>query len=112
MSDDADPIDVEASKDKYLTASESVSPGGSASVDLELVWDDPFDEDCIDVDPGNVTVEENDQGDRQVVDGPALLMTFDEQQDAERARDAVQFYEFANVCFVARPDAPMEYGLR
>lgn len=77
----------------------------------QIADDVPFQEDCIPVDPGNVEIEPF--GDNwRIVDGNSALLVFEEFENAERGLDAIRFYGFTQICFVGRPNAPMQYWLR
>lgn len=71
----------------------------------------PVAEDCIAVDPHNVTIEQS--GSNYVVaDGSTSLMAFPELTEAQDAVELIEFYGFTNLCFVGRPDPGMQYWLR
>lgn len=70
-----------------------------------------LDEDCIPVDPGNVELEQTEDGRWRVVDADQWLLAFDEFENAQKARDVIRKYGFDRHCFVGRPDASMEYWL-
>ena len=69
-------------------------------------------EDCISIDPENLTIEEI-SGDRwRVNSGNIGLVTFDEESNAETAVEIIEHYGFTSYCFVDRPDPPMTYWTR
>lgn len=71
----------------------------------------PFEEDCLSRNPDDLEIEE--YGDRwRIVEGPSAVMIFEELEDAQKAVETIQFYEFTQQCYVERPDAEMEYWLR
>ncbi len=71
-----------------------------------------FSEDCINVDPTNLTIEEI-SGDRwRVNSGSSALVIFDEESKAETAVEIIEHYGFTSHCFVDRPDPPMMYWTR
>ena len=66
-------------------------------------------EDCIGLNPANVTVQ-NISGRWTVVDGSSYLINFEgEQEEANTAVAIIKKYGFTRMCFVARPNAPMIY---
>lgn len=68
------------------------------------------DEDCLDFDRTNLSVDNS--GDHAlVVDGSHNLLAFDESFIARQAISIIQHYEFDRMCFVERPDPPMTYFL-
>lgn len=70
----------------------------------------PIDEDCLSLDPGELSVEDDDAG-WLVTDGTERMLVFEERASAEKAVEIIQAYGFDSRCFVARPDPPMEYWL-
>lgn len=81
--------------------------GAPAEVDPNV----PFSEDCLEIRPDNVEVEQSGSN-WQVVDGSSLITTYENRDDAVRAVDTIQFYGFTQNCFVGRPDPDMQYWLR
>jgi hypothetical protein len=68
-------------------------------------------EDCIELDPGAIEIQENGSGGYQIVKRDSILLGFDTYENAKRAHDAIQHYGFTQYCFVGRPDPPMTYWL-
>ncbi|MDZ7717450.1 MAG: hypothetical protein U5K72_01365 [Balneolaceae bacterium] len=81
--------------------------GAPAEVDEDV----PFSEDCLEVNPENVEIEQSGS-DWHVVDGNSLIFTYEDRAEAAKARDTIQFYGFTQICFVGRPDPGMQYWLR
>lgn len=68
-------------------------------------------EDCINVDPSNLVIDEI-SGDRwRVRSGSSALLIFNEKENAERAKEIIEHYGFTRYCFVGRPDPPMTYWI-
>jgi hypothetical protein len=68
-------------------------------------------QDCIGLDPMNVTVA-NPGGSWKVVDGANWLLDYGpDHAAADQARAVIQTYHLNRQCFVARPNAPMMYWL-
>lgn len=103
-------LTVTADGDKFLGSDSTVAFGGSVSLDLQLPWDSPFPQDCIAVDPDNVSIEQSGS-DFLVVDGSLSLMAFPELSEAQEAVALIQHYGFNDVCYVGRPDPGMSYWL-
>lgn len=68
-----------------------------------------FDEDCITLDPTNLSISEIPGGRWRIESGSSALFIFDTEAQAERAREILEFYGFDRLCFVGRPDPPMLY---
>ncbi|MDZ7779787.1 MAG: hypothetical protein U5R14_07610 [Gemmatimonadota bacterium] len=114
ITDEPDEVRVEVVKEKLGTGLDSLAFSETITADFELAWgspfSDPLDEDCLDLDPENVEIEEF--GERwRIVDGDSALLLFDEFEAAQDGRDIIQSYGFTEHCFVNRPDAPMKYWL-
>lgn len=68
-------------------------------------------QDCIDVHPAAVRVEQKD-GSWKVIDGSNVLLDYGEEQTgAQLAVSVIQTYRPTRQCFVARPDTTMSYWL-
>lgn len=103
-------IAVAADGDRFLAGDTAVAFTESVTLDLQLMWDEPFPQDCIVVDPDNVSIEQSGS-DFVVVDGSLSLMVFPELSEAQDARDLIQHYGFNDLCYVGRPDPGMSYWL-
>ena len=71
-----------------------------------------FSEDCIIVDPTNLTLEEISGGRWRLSSGSSALIVADEKDDAEAAKAIIEHYGFTRNCFVGRPDPAMTYWTR
>ncbi len=82
-------------------------------VTAKFKWGSPVEkEDCLSLNPDNIEVQASDGGKYKIVDGNNLIRTFDNLENAKKARDIIQFYGFTEQCFVGRPDPPFSYWLR
>lgn len=109
----ADPpgqLTISAMADKFESRDSTTPFSENMTLNLELRWGSPFSQDCVSLDPDNVTIEAIGD-DFRVIDGPSALMVFPELQEAQDARDLIQFYGFTDACFVGRPDPEMTYWL-
>ncbi|WP_165875347.1 hypothetical protein [Natrarchaeobius chitinivorans] len=70
-----------------------------------------FSEDCINVDPSDLTIDEISGNRWRVRSGRSALLIFDEKENAEDAKAIIEHYGFTSYCFVGRPDPPMTYWL-
>jgi hypothetical protein len=68
-------------------------------------------EDCIGVNPAHVQVQ-NAGGAWKVVDGGNWLLDYGpDHEAAQQAVAVIQAYNLNRQCFIARPNAPMQYWL-
>lgn len=66
-------------------------------------------EDCIAFNPANITASKV-QGRWKVVQGSMWMLDFDQKEaEAKIAVDIIKHYGFNQQCYVARPNAPMQY---
>ena len=115
--DDEPEGDEEAEPDDEPEADDESEPDEPAEIEEDEPAPEPsFSQDCVSVDPDNVTVERDlDHSSMtvktitRVMDGTTRLLKFDAFSDAQLARDVIQFYGFDRFCFVERPDPPMTY---
>ena len=103
-------IAITADGDRFVAGDTAVAFSENVTLDLQLMWDDPFPQDCIGLDPDNVSIEQSGT-DFLVVDGSNSLMIFPELSEAQDARDLIQHYGLDEVCYVGRPDPGMTYWL-
>ncbi|MWV38653.1 twin-arginine translocation signal domain-containing protein [Natrialba sp. INN-245] len=66
-------------------------------------------EDCINVDPSNVQIDEVSGNRWRVRSRNSALLMFDEKENAEKAKAIIEHYGFTSICFVGRPDPSMTY---
>ncbi|MCW8172160.1 hypothetical protein D8S78_04060 [Natrialba swarupiae] len=66
-------------------------------------------EDCINVDPSNIQIDEVSGNRWRISSGRAGLLVFDEKENAENAAEVIEHYGFTSICFVGRPDPSMTY---
>lgn len=103
-------VTIETAKDKFESDSKSVAFSEDISADFELAWDPPFDEDCTSFDPDDLTIDQSGDSWRLIA-GTAVLLSFDEYDDAQKTKEVIEFYGFSNPCYVTRPDPDFNYWL-
>lgn len=73
------------------------------------------DEDCFSHDVDEIAVKESN-GTFQVVEvrdgSDFVILSYDNEEDAERALEVIQGYHLTERCYVGRPDPPMTYWLQ
>lgn len=68
-------------------------------------------EDCIPVDRSTLSVERYGDGDWRLTTDDQIVLATSSEEEAERALDVIDHYEFDQQCFVGRPNPPLQYWL-
>ena len=110
VDDEPTEIAITADGDRFSPADTTVAFSETVNLDLALAWDAPFTQDCIAVNPDNISIQQSGS-DFLVVDGSVSLMVFPELSEAQDAQDLIEHYGFNEMCFVGRPDPGMTYWL-
>ncbi|ARS89573.1 hypothetical protein [Natrarchaeobaculum aegyptiacum] len=109
--DSADDEEEEKGSEDGADDEEDASDDSDADGEDDGDPEPTFSEDCINVDPTNLSIDSISGGRWRIRSGRSALLIFDEKENAERAKTIIEHYGFTSYCFVGRPDPPMTYWL-